>query len=409
MSRHWRRWITCRSVGSGARQPSTSAGAPQLAPSRSPSTSGSSSTSLEPEKLAVGPRGIRSVKHGCGRVPRCTSAVVGSRRPGRSSMPNARWRLARQAGSTDLELEMGACEPAIAYTYLDQRQTITILRELISGPGRRSGRPDTGSALMFHPAPGRPGASWRRSLAAIGDFHEAAAIGAEAVPDRGGARPPLQPRLRVPRRGKRKHALRGDPRPGAAASHRGAWSFAAPWAPGSSCPGRPHSWELARAPRGADGRRRCAGLDEAVERGARRPYDRPPVDEGGRPPPATSISEGSSARPRRRSRARPPASAGGGHPAWALRTPRRDRGRVPTPPKAATAEAPLPGRRRQEPSPRVRPLVAHCHLGLGTLYRRTGDRAKAKEHLATATTMYREMGMTFWLEKADAELGGVER
>ena len=52
----------------------------------------------------------------------------------------------------------------------------------------------------------------------------------------------------------------------------------------------------------------------------------------------------------------------------------------------------------------TRPLVAHCHLGLGTLYRRTGDDAKAQEHLTTATTMYREMGMTFWLEKADAEL-----
>ena len=57
----------------------------------------------------------------------------------------------------------------------------------------------------------------------------------------------------------------------------------------------------------------------------------------------------------------------------------------------------------------MRPLVAHCHLGLGKLYRRTGDAAKAQEHLTTATTMYREMGMSFWLEKADAELGGVER
>ena len=57
----------------------------------------------------------------------------------------------------------------------------------------------------------------------------------------------------------------------------------------------------------------------------------------------------------------------------------------------------------------MRPLVAHCHLGLGKLYRRTSDGAKAREHLATAATMYREMGMSFWLEKADAELGGVER
>jgi tetratricopeptide (TPR) repeat protein len=55
----------------------------------------------------------------------------------------------------------------------------------------------------------------------------------------------------------------------------------------------------------------------------------------------------------------------------------------------------------------MRPLVAHCHFGLGKLYYRTGDRAKAQEHLTTATTMYREMGMTFWLEKAEAEISGL--
>jgi class 3 adenylate cyclase/tetratricopeptide (TPR) repeat protein len=57
----------------------------------------------------------------------------------------------------------------------------------------------------------------------------------------------------------------------------------------------------------------------------------------------------------------------------------------------------------------MRPLVAHCHLGLGTLYRRTGDGAKAKEHLTTASAMYRGMDMEFWLEKADTEWGGVGR
>ena len=50
----------------------------------------------------------------------------------------------------------------------------------------------------------------------------------------------------------------------------------------------------------------------------------------------------------------------------------------------------------------MRPLVAHCHLGLGRLYRHTGDEAKAHHHLTTATTMCREMGMTSWLEKAVA-------
>jgi class 3 adenylate cyclase/tetratricopeptide (TPR) repeat protein len=53
----------------------------------------------------------------------------------------------------------------------------------------------------------------------------------------------------------------------------------------------------------------------------------------------------------------------------------------------------------------MRPLVAHCHLGLGKLYRRTDKREQAQEHLAIATTMYREMGMTYWLEKVEAEMG----
>ena len=52
----------------------------------------------------------------------------------------------------------------------------------------------------------------------------------------------------------------------------------------------------------------------------------------------------------------------------------------------------------------MRPLIAHCHLGLGTPYRRTGDRAKVEEHLTSATAMYREMGMTFWLDKTKATL-----
>jgi hypothetical protein len=51
-----------------------------------------------------------------------------------------------------------------------------------------------------------------------------------------------------------------------------------------------------------------------------------------------------------------------------------------------------------------RALIAHCHLGLGKLYRRTGKREQSQEHLTIATTMYREMGMTYWLEKAEAEL-----
>jgi class 3 adenylate cyclase/tetratricopeptide (TPR) repeat protein len=52
----------------------------------------------------------------------------------------------------------------------------------------------------------------------------------------------------------------------------------------------------------------------------------------------------------------------------------------------------------------MRPLVAHCHRGLGTLHRRTGDRQQAQEHLATAATMYSGMDMRFYLAQAETQL-----
>jgi tetratricopeptide (TPR) repeat protein len=52
----------------------------------------------------------------------------------------------------------------------------------------------------------------------------------------------------------------------------------------------------------------------------------------------------------------------------------------------------------------MRPLVAHCHFGLGTVYRRIGQREAAQAHLTTATTLYREMDMTFWLRQAEAAM-----
>jgi DNA-binding SARP family transcriptional activator/predicted ATPase len=51
----------------------------------------------------------------------------------------------------------------------------------------------------------------------------------------------------------------------------------------------------------------------------------------------------------------------------------------------------------------MRPLVAHCHLGLGTLHARTGKREQAAEYLETATAMYRDMDIRYWLEQAEAE------
>ena len=52
----------------------------------------------------------------------------------------------------------------------------------------------------------------------------------------------------------------------------------------------------------------------------------------------------------------------------------------------------------------MRPLVAHCHLGLRKLYRRAGKHDQAQEHLTTATRLYRAMGMQFWLEQAETEM-----
>jgi tetratricopeptide (TPR) repeat protein len=52
----------------------------------------------------------------------------------------------------------------------------------------------------------------------------------------------------------------------------------------------------------------------------------------------------------------------------------------------------------------MRPLMAHCHLGLGKFYRRTGQCEQAREYLSTAATMYREMDIGSWLEHAEAEM-----
>jgi tetratricopeptide (TPR) repeat protein len=51
----------------------------------------------------------------------------------------------------------------------------------------------------------------------------------------------------------------------------------------------------------------------------------------------------------------------------------------------------------------MRPLVAHCRLGLGKLYDRMGEPEHARENMTAATMSYREMDMHFWLE-AEAEM-----
>jgi tetratricopeptide (TPR) repeat protein len=52
----------------------------------------------------------------------------------------------------------------------------------------------------------------------------------------------------------------------------------------------------------------------------------------------------------------------------------------------------------------MRPLQAHCHLGLGTLYTKIGQWEQARAALSTAIELYRPMEMTFWLLQAEAAL-----
>ncbi len=56
----------------------------------------------------------------------------------------------------------------------------------------------------------------------------------------------------------------------------------------------------------------------------------------------------------------------------------------------------------------MRPLQAHCHCGLGTLYAATGQREQARTALSTAIEMYTSMEMTFWLPQTEAALAQVE-
>jgi hypothetical protein len=56
----------------------------------------------------------------------------------------------------------------------------------------------------------------------------------------------------------------------------------------------------------------------------------------------------------------------------------------------------------------MRPLQAHCHRGLGTLYAATGQREQTGAELAAAIEMYRAMEMTFWLPETETALAQVQ-
>jgi tetratricopeptide (TPR) repeat protein len=96
-----------------------------------------------------------------------------------------------------------------------------------------------------------------------------------------------------------------------------------------------------------------------------------------------------------------------GHQAYALRffgdiAAHRD------PPERALAEAHYRQALALADELGMRPLVAHCHLGLGTLYAATGWPEPARSELSAAIALYRSMEMAFWLPQAEAALAQVE-
>jgi tetratricopeptide (TPR) repeat protein len=96
-----------------------------------------------------------------------------------------------------------------------------------------------------------------------------------------------------------------------------------------------------------------------------------------------------------------------GHEAWALRL----LGEVASHqnrPSVATAEAQYGAAMALAYELGMRPLVAHCHRGLGTLYGKVGRQDHARAELSTAIDLYRTMDMTFWLPEAEAALAHVE-
>jgi class 3 adenylate cyclase/tetratricopeptide (TPR) repeat protein len=90
-----------------------------------------------------------------------------------------------------------------------------------------------------------------------------------------------------------------------------------------------------------------------------------------------------------------------GHEAYALRL----LGEIAAqrqPPDAEAAAAAYRQARTLADELGMRPLAAHCHLGLGTLYARTGRLEHARDELSAAMALYHAMDMTFWLSRAEA-------
>jgi Flp pilus assembly protein TadD len=77
-------------------------------------------------------------------------------------------------------------------------------------------------------------------------------------------------------------------------------------------------------------------------------------------------------------------------------------------PDVATAEAHYGAALALADELGMRPLQAHCHRGLGTLYAKIGRTEHARAEVSTAIDLYRAVAMTFWPTRAEAALAQVE-
>jgi predicted ATPase/class 3 adenylate cyclase len=78
------------------------------------------------------------------------------------------------------------------------------------------------------------------------------------------------------------------------------------------------------------------------------------------------------------------------------------------PPESALAEAHYQQALALAEALGMRPLQAHCHHGLGTLYGKTGQMEQARTELSAAIALYRAMDITFWLPQAETALEQIQ-
>jgi tetratricopeptide (TPR) repeat protein len=96
-----------------------------------------------------------------------------------------------------------------------------------------------------------------------------------------------------------------------------------------------------------------------------------------------------------------------GDQAWALRL----LGEIHAhrhPPQTELAEAAYREALALADALRMRPLQAHCHHGLGTLYATLSQHEQACLELSIAIELYKAMEMTLWLPQAETALAAVE-